>query len=66
MRGTNEADDKVVRLEGLMRRRRLVQAAGDRLEVGDVQRPRIQEAVPTDNVKRVIVSSSRPSSGRAP
>ena len=48
------ADDEVVALEDLVHRRRLVHPAGDRLEVGDVERVRVQAAVPADDVERVL------------
>ncbi len=40
-------------LERLVHRRRLVHPAGDRLEVGDVERIRIQAAVPAHDIERV-------------
>ena len=48
------ADDEVVALEDLVHRRRLVHAAGDRLEVGDVEGVRVEAAVPADHVERVL------------
>ena len=38
-----------------MRRRRHVDPPGDRLEVVDVERPRVEVAVPADDVERVVV-----------
>src|SRR3712207_7310039 len=38
----------------LCRSRRLVDPAGDRLEVGDVEGPRVEVAVPADDVERVV------------
>ncbi len=48
------ADDEAVRLEHLVHRRRLVHAARDRLEVADVERVRVQAAVPAHDVERVL------------
>src|SRR5215468_5113419 len=48
------ADDEVRSLERLMYRRRLVHATGDRLELVDGEGPRVQAAVPADDVERVI------------
>ncbi len=47
------ADDEVVAFERLVRRRRLVNAAGDGLVVVDGERVRVQAAVPADHVERV-------------
>ena len=52
---TERADHEVAPGEGLVRRRRLVDAARDRLEIVDRERPRIEIAVPADDVERVIV-----------
>ena len=49
------ADHEVLALEGLVRGRRLVDPAGDRLEVVDGERPRIEVAVPADHVEGVVV-----------
>ena len=49
------ADHEVPALEGLVRGRRHVDAAGDRLEVVDRERPRVDVAVPADDVERVVV-----------
>ena len=48
------ADHEVVALEDLVHRRRLVDAAGDRLEVGDVEGVGVEAAVPADDVERVL------------
>jgi hypothetical protein len=48
------ADHEVGALEDLVHRRRLVHPAGDRLEVGDVERVRVEAAVPADDVERVL------------
>jgi hypothetical protein len=48
------ADDEVVALEDLMNRRWLVHATGDRLEVADVERVRVQTTVPADDIERVV------------
>ncbi len=50
------ADDEAVSLEHLVHRRRLVHPPGDRLEVGDVERVRVQAAVPADDVERVLAA----------
>ena len=47
------AHHEVVALEDLVHRRRLVHPAGDRLVVGDVERVRVEAAVPADHVERV-------------
>ncbi len=49
------ADHEVLALEGLVHRRRHVDAAGDRLEVVGVERVRVDVAVPADDVERVVV-----------
>ena len=49
------ADHEVRPLEVLVRRRRLVQPARLGLEVGDVERVRVDVAVPADDVERVVV-----------
>ena len=62
------ADDEVRPLEGLVHRRRLVQPAGDRLEVVDGERVRVEAAVPADHVERVVgvgVAGPRPCRGAA-
>src|SRR5581483_5279368 len=56
---TEGADDEVPTLEGLVRGRRLVDAAGDRLEVVDRERPWKEVAVPADDVERVVVDDVR-------
>ena len=47
------ADHEVPALEDLVHRRRLVDPAGDRLVVLDVERVRVHAAVPADHVERV-------------
>ena len=47
------ADHEVPALEDLVHRRRLVDPAGDRHEVLDVERVRVEAAVPADHVERV-------------
>jgi hypothetical protein len=49
------ADHEVISLEGLVNGRRLVQAAGDRLEVVDTEGPWIEVAIPTDDIEGVVV-----------
>src|SRR6059058_786976 len=56
---TERTDNEVLALEGLVRGRRLVDAAGDRLEVVDRESPRIEVAVPADDVERVVVDDIR-------
>src|SRR5437773_12114823 len=51
------ADYEVPALEGLMRGRRLVDPPGDRLEVVDRERPRVEIAVPADHVEGVVVEN---------
>src|SRR5438874_10507068 len=48
------ANHEVARLEGEVDGRRLVDAAGDRLEVADVEGEWPQVAVPPDQVERVV------------
>src|SRR6478672_5407227 len=52
---TERADDEAVALEGLVHRGRLVHATDDRLEVVDVERPRVELAVPPDDVERMMI-----------
>src|SRR5262249_14364133 len=52
---TEGADHEVLPLEGLVRGGRLVDPPGDRLEVVDRERPRVEEAVPADDVERGVV-----------
>ena len=52
---TERADDEVPPRERLVRGRRLVDPAGDRLEVVDRERPREEVAVPAHDVERVVV-----------
>ena len=47
------ADHEAAALEHLMHGRRLVHPSGDRLEVRDVERVRVQAAVPADHIERV-------------
>ena len=49
------ADYEARPVEGLVHRRRLVDAPGDRLEVLDVEGVGPQMAVPADNVQRVVL-----------
>jgi hypothetical protein len=49
--GHEVADDEAPALEHLVHRRRLVHPPRDRLEVGDVERERIQAPVPADDVE---------------
>src|SRR4051794_33196541 len=56
---TERADDEVLARERLVRRRRLMDAAGDRLEVVDRKGPREEIAVPADDVEWVIVEDIR-------
>src|SRR5438034_10951845 len=52
--GSKSADDKPRSIESLMDRRRLVERAGDRLEVVGIKRVRVKHAVPTDHVERMM------------
>ena len=52
--GYEAADDEVAWLEGQVHRRGLVDPAGDRLEVLDVEGKGPQVAVPADQVERVV------------
>src|SRR5207249_10615019 len=56
---TELSDDEVPALERLVRGRRLVDPAGDRLEVVDRERPRKEVAVPAHDVERVVVDDVR-------
>src|SRR5262245_15959061 len=53
--GAERADDEAGALEGLVHRRGLVHAPRDRLEVVDVERVRVDVAVPSHDVERVVV-----------
>ena len=53
------ADHEVVRLEGLVRRRRHVVLADDRAEVVDVEAVRVVAAVPADDIERVVAVAVR-------
>jgi hypothetical protein len=48
------AHDVVAAGEGLVDRRRLVDATGDRLEIADVEDVRVQVAVPADDVEGMV------------
>ena len=48
------ADDEAVALERLMNRRRLMDRAGERLEILRVERERINDPVPADDVERML------------
>jgi hypothetical protein len=48
-------DHEVPALKRLVRRRRLVDTAGDRLEVVHRERPRVEVAVPTNDLRRLEV-----------
>ena len=52
--GHERADDEAVPGEGLVHRRRLVEGADDRCEVVDAQRPRVDVAVPADDVEGML------------
>src|SRR5690349_23266025 len=49
------ADHKVMCLEGLMHRRRLMDSSGDRLEVFNVEDPWVEIAIPTHHVERMVI-----------
>ena len=49
------ADDEPVGLKRLMHRRRLMQAADDRLEIVNRKGPGIVIAVPADHVQRMMI-----------
>src|SRR5438552_9815752 len=53
--GAERADDKPIALESLVHGRRLVNASDDRLEIVDVERPRVEVAVPADDIERVMI-----------
>ena len=59
------ADDEAGALEDLVHGRRLVHAAGDGLEVADVEGVRVQAAVPADDVERVA-GIDEPGAGHPP
>src|SRR5260370_14156599 len=48
------ADDKPGRIKSLMDRRRLVERAGDWLEVVGIKRVRVKHAIPTDYVEGMM------------
>src|SRR5215211_5297718 len=49
------AYNEIVPFEGLVYRRRLVDAPGDRFEIFDVEDPRIEIAIPPNNVKGMVI-----------
>ena len=49
------ADDESIALKSLVHRRRLVNAPHDRLEITDVECPRIEVAIPSHHVERVVI-----------
>src|SRR5215208_4922241 len=49
------ADDKVMRLKGLVYGRRLVDPSCDRLEVLDVEDPWVQISIPAHNVEGMVI-----------
>lgn len=53
--GHKRTNDEIMPLEHLVDRRRLVHAARDGLEVVDADGPRIEAAVPTHDVERMVV-----------
>jgi hypothetical protein len=57
--GDERADDEVPALQRLLRRRRLVDASRDRLEVVHGERPRVEVAVSPHSVRRVVVERAR-------
>src|SRR5688500_769905 len=52
---TERAHDEAVTLKCLVYRRRLVDTADDRLEIHDVECPRVEVSVPADHVERMMV-----------
>src|SRR5689334_10496918 len=54
---TERTHHEAVAFEGLMHRWRLMHSTNDRLEVVDVERPRIEVAVPADDVEWVVVEN---------
>src|SRR6267378_1351489 len=52
---TERADDESVSLKSLMYRRRLMNAADDRLKIVDVERPRIEVSIPADDIERMMI-----------
>src|ERR1700680_1682777 len=54
---TKRAHHKVIALEGLMYRRRAMKPTPARLEVFDVDGPRIVVAIPPDHVKRMMIEN---------
>ncbi len=49
------AHDEAVALERLVHRRRLMHPSDDRLEVVDVERPRVEVPVPSDHIERMVI-----------
>ena len=59
------ADDIAADLEGLMNRRRLMDRAGDRLEVLRVESVGIKESIPAERIERMMrMHHARPAAGR--
>src|SRR6266576_4534934 len=54
---TERANHESITLEGLMNRRRLVNAPDDRLEIADVERPWIEISVPANDVQRMVIEN---------
>ena len=55
--GAEGADHEPVGFKGLMDRRRHVVLASDRLEVHDVKCNRIDKAVPSDDIKGMVITA---------
>src|SRR5262249_46317856 len=51
------AEYEVWPFERLVYRRRLMNAPGNRLEILDIEGPRVQIAIPADRVKRVVIEN---------
>ena len=51
------ADNESVALKSLMHRRRLMHLPDDRLEVPNVERPRIEVSVPANDVERMVIEN---------
>src|ERR1044071_9707120 len=49
------ADHEAIALESLMHRRRLVDATHDRLEIVDAEDPRIEVAIPANDVEGMVI-----------
>ncbi len=54
---TERADDEAIALKSLMHRRRLVNPANDRLEIPDVERPRVEVSIPSNDVEWVVIEN---------